>query len=148
MLQERLHALSQQRPHLQLCPSNAHFLQVGRVVGNFYNEHGDAVHEFPWARLRANQEANEALKRRFPGCNSKWTQADGSTVWCTTKSGGIDRAWAGVPRLMKLEGAQRCVCVPPIRADSSELEQYEGCPPESERCKVHAAATARREMAD
>jgi len=113
------------------------YKKVGRVSGAFYSEQGVTKREFPWARLRAKEEASEALKVQFPGCNSKWTQADGSTVWCTTKSGGIQRDWVGVPRLMQREGVpQRCVCVPPERADSVEFEHYAGCPLDSERCTV------------
>uniref|UniRef100_A0A183EJV4 Cytochrome b5 heme-binding domain-containing protein n=1 Tax=Gongylonema pulchrum TaxID=637853 RepID=A0A183EJV4_9BILA len=34
----------------------------------------------------------------FPPCNSEWRKDIGGRVWCSKKSGGIEREWSGVPR--------------------------------------------------
>ena len=75
------------------------YTPAGRVVGRYFDAAGGVRDEFPWERLRLAEEAEARRKREFPGCNSKWTQAEGSEVWCTPKSGGVQRDWAGVPRL-------------------------------------------------
>lgn len=36
--------------------------------------------------LSVDQELEE--KQQFPECNSRWTEKDGATVWCTESSGG------------------------------------------------------------
>ena len=101
---------------------------------------GRSLDAFPWARLAEAAERAEAEKRLFPACNSKWTAAEGNEVWCTLKSGGVARDWVGVPRLLAAAGGKsRCACVPPDRADPAavpQLQEYEGCPSESERCRV------------
>ncbi|VDK53380.1 unnamed protein product, partial [Cylicostephanus goldi] len=49
----------------------------------------------------------------FPPCNSEWHQNSGGRVWCSMKSGGIQRDWVGVPRLLYDPNTkqQRCACV-------------------------------------
>jgi hypothetical protein len=48
----------------------------------------------------AVEDANKrkAEEKIFPPCNTEWSSAKGLNVWCTNKSGGIDRDWVGVPR--------------------------------------------------
>eukprot|EP00965_Chrysotila_dentata_P005876 193211-Pleurochrysis_carterae.AAC.5 len=114
------------------------YKHVGRLAGRYYDLRGRGRLAFPWERLAQRQKAEEQRRQEFPGCNSKWTQKDGSVVWCTPRSGGVTRAWAGVPRLMTpRDGSEtRCVCVLPSRANSPELTPYEGCPLDAERCKI------------
>ena len=45
-----------------------------------------------------NPIENDVEKQMFPPCNVEWSQAEGSRLWCTKKSGGITRDWVGVPR--------------------------------------------------
>ena len=131
------------------------YFRVGVVVGRYYDAAGAGVEPepFPWTRLRAHADDEAERKRHTPECNSRWSQADGSEVWCTVKSGGIERPWAGVPRLYNkaldpaamggraadpVKHDERCVCVPPERAHERSpcLRLYEGCAPEAERCRV------------
>jgi predicted heme/steroid binding protein len=67
---------------------------VGVVAGPFYDADGervpgvlDSIEE----RVAEWKAAEAATKEAFPPCNSKWTQASGSYVWCTSKSGGTER---------------------------------------------------------
>ena len=126
------------------------YRRVGRLVGRYYDPAtGEAVEPFPFERLSEAKELAERRKQAFPSCNSKWSQADGSEVWCTTKSGGISRNWVGVPRLYKPEGStdrERCACVQPGRAQpSAELKVYPGCAKAAERCKVEAKSSGNNE---
>uniref|UniRef100_A0A1I7XGD5 Cytochrome b5 heme-binding domain-containing protein n=1 Tax=Heterorhabditis bacteriophora TaxID=37862 RepID=A0A1I7XGD5_HETBA len=71
---------------------------VGVVTGRYYDNKGKPTVE---------------LQKVFPPCNSEWHQNSGGRVWCSTKSGGIQREWAGVPRLLYDANTkqQRCACV-------------------------------------
>lgn len=67
-------------------------------------------------------------------------------VWCSPKSGGVERAWAGHPRKLTMaDGRHRCACVPPERVNEAraaatptgaQLEPYEGCGVNAERCSI------------
>tara|TARA_B100000513_G_scaffold39864_1_gene15161 strand:- start:622 stop:1245 length:624 start_codon:yes stop_codon:yes gene_type:complete len=61
---------------------------VGRVVGRYFDIKGEQLEKFPWERLEALERSRQERKRRFPDCNSRWSAAEGSEVWCTVKSGG------------------------------------------------------------
>ena len=87
----------------------------------------------------------------FPGCNSEWSKAKGHRVWCTKKSGGIERDWVGVPRKLFYPGRkERCACVrtsgppstdPSAKSDVGDLEnphlnEYKECRPEEASCQL------------
>lgn len=90
----------------------------------------------------------------FPACNSEWKQNTGGRVWCTQKSGGVDRDWAGVPRKLYAAGSKnyRCACVKnfgtPLATDDAKgnrgdldnpnLKLYDNCSPSSNSCKLEA----------
>lgn len=80
---------------------HANYTYMGQVVGRYYNEAGESLGTFPYEALAKRKELTERKKQLLPDCNSKWTAKTGSTVWCTLKSGGVEREWAGVPRLYK-----------------------------------------------
>ena len=124
--------------------THENYTRVGRVSGRYYDAEGGALELFPWERLKAEERRAEQRKRDYPGCNSRWTQATGSEVWCTAKSGGISRDWVGVPRLLvTAEGTaqkERCACVQLERSQQpgsqALLRPYPGCDLDAERCKV------------
>ncbi|XP_005056506.1 PREDICTED: neuferricin [Ficedula albicollis] len=128
---------------------------VGKLVGRFYDENGaptEALREVEAAIEEAVkfQAESEQRKQQFPPCNSEWSSAKGTRFWCSRQSGGVHRAWAGVPRKLFSPGqGSRCVCVrstgPPWGQphsqhsdtgdlDDPQLQQYEGCPPLAEQC--------------
>ena len=45
-----------------------------------------------------DKDQQDVEKQMFPPCNVEWSQAEGSRLWCTNKSGGISRDWVGRPR--------------------------------------------------
>ncbi|KAE8288001.1 Neuferricin Cytochrome b5 domain-containing protein 2 Precursor [Larimichthys crocea] len=118
---------------------------VGLLIGRFYSETGQPTEALLQAqaslaegqRLKA-QSAAEML--RFPTCNSQWSAAEGGRVWCSTKSGGVERNWVGVPRKLFSPGSSgvRCVCVedPSAAEDDPNLQKYDGCPPHADSCTV------------
>ncbi|NXH05300.1 NEUFC protein, partial [Loxia leucoptera] len=130
---------------------------VGKLVGRFYDENGaptEALREVEAAIEEALklQAESDQKKQQFPPCNSEWSSAKGTRFWCSTESGGVPRAWAGVPRRLHRPGSQGtpCVCVrssgPPWGQpgssqhsdrgdlDDPRLQLYEGCHPLAEQC--------------
>ncbi|XP_029924437.1 neuferricin [Myripristis murdjan] len=117
---------------------------VGRVVGQFYSESGqptEALRQVKASlaegqRLKAQSQAE---REQYPACNSEWSAARGGRVWCSNKSGGVERHWTGVPRKLFSPGSSssRCICVrDPSTAENPNLQEYEGCPPNAESCPV------------
>lgn len=132
---------------------------VGKLIGNFYDTKGnptEALREAEAGTNRALEEKRltEEERKIFPPCNSHWSEATGSKLWCSTKSGGIERDWEGVPRQffdLKFKRT-RCVCVrstgspslPTIPDNGNgdlnhpNLSPYENCDPLSNTCMVQS----------
>ena len=129
---------------------------TGVVVGEFYDEagkHKTALVELAKlvresVKIKTDKEADE---KRFPSCNSHWTKEEGTTLWCSDKSGGVERDWVGVPRLYKAPGdiSTRCACIRTIGPsseanivgnrgdlDSPNIKVYKGCDETSVSCKI------------
>lgn len=132
---------------------------VGKLIGRYYNEQGEPTQYSnlvqQWiSEAYAQKEDENQEKRIFPPCNSEWTPEAGSRVWCTTKSGGIQRDWTGVPRKLFSpgQGRSRCACVKNFGApshdpnrkpndnrgdlDNPNIQEYKGCPPEETSCYI------------
>lgn len=117
------------------------YKKVGMVEGRWYrHETGKPDEPFPWLRLEQKKELQKSLKERFPDCNSRWSQKEGTEVWCTTLSGGVQREWVGVPRKFFPEGAdrERCACINEGDMNEPGLTPYADCAPDARRCKVPA----------
>ncbi|XP_056298305.1 neuferricin [Pseudoliparis swirei] len=121
------------------------YQSVGLLIGRFYSETGQPTKalmqaEASLAEGRRIKTQSEAERVRFPACNSEWSAARGGRVWCSTKSGGVERAWTGVPRKFFSPGSSgvRCVCVqaPSAAEEEPNLQKYDGCPPHAESCPV------------
>lgn len=131
---------------------------VGKVVGRYYDKNGNPTAELHNVlnrinKAHANKWVEEKEREIFPPCNSEWSKEKGSRVWCSKKSGGIDRNWIGVPRkFFKVGYDPRCVCVRNTGPPSSELDstnhlnqgdldhpslqEYPSCPSDSVSCLV------------
>ncbi|XP_077996339.1 neuferricin-like [Glandiceps talaboti] len=132
---------------------------VGKLQGRFYDENGNPTEELAkvqtlMAKGLEEKKSNEDEKKKFPPCNSEWTQKSGGRVWCSNKSGGIQRDWVGVPRKMFKPGStqSRCACVrtsgpPSYDAESKDhpnrgdldnpnLKEYDNCNPTENSCKL------------
>ncbi|XP_043938836.1 neuferricin isoform X1 [Protopterus annectens] len=132
---------------------------VGKLIGRFYSEKGEATEALKKAEAAISEgwrmkKQSEEENKQFPPCNSEWTSGSGIRYWCSKLSGGVERTWVGVPRKLYKPGSSgyRCACVrstgPPTgQADSIShpnrgdlddpaLQQYEGCHPLSESCSM------------
>ncbi|KAB5522463.1 hypothetical protein PHYPO_G00159800 [Pangasianodon hypophthalmus] len=120
------------------------YTHVGRLIGRFYSESGkptDVLQQVEASlaqglKLKAQAEKENEL---YPACNSEWSSDRGGRVWCSTKSGGVHRDWAGVPRMLFSPGSgqTRCVCVrldDPTHSNNPNLQEYKDCPPQAESC--------------
>uniref|UniRef100_A0A8D8WFX7 Neuferricin n=1 Tax=Cacopsylla melanoneura TaxID=428564 RepID=A0A8D8WFX7_9HEMI len=123
----------------------------GKLIGRFFDPNGTPTkywHEFQTKLKQAEEGSEEMLqeKMKYPPCNIAWSQEEGTRVWCSTKSGGIERDWAGVPRKFYQVGAEsyRCACVnldtKGVTLDTSgrqgNLAQYDNCDPRASSCYV------------
>lgn len=118
---------------------------VGVVIGQFYSETGQPTEalvqvEASLAEGRRLKTQSEDEAVRFPACNSDWSAARGGRVWCSTKSGGVVRDWAGVPRRLfsSASNGVRCVCVedPSAAEEDPNLQKYDGCHPQADSCSM------------
>uniref|UniRef100_A0A6B2LHT5 Cytochrome b5 heme-binding domain-containing protein n=1 Tax=Arcella intermedia TaxID=1963864 RepID=A0A6B2LHT5_9EUKA len=118
------------------------YVAVGKLIGHYYDEQGNPKPSLLAAQEQiqkghAQQDYEKQLQQKFPGCNSRWGQAEGKTLWCSDKSGGIDRSWTGVLRIYKdptLSDPERCVCVRQDLLDDPHLFLYDGCSPTASEC--------------
>lgn len=155
------------------------YKRVGVLEGRFFDAAGEATAYTRQVRNLIEDAHNEkaaSLEEHdvFPPCNSAWSEGGGHRVWCTPKSGGIDRTWAGVPRRLftpggaAAAGQERCACVKdtghPVAAtagsedgnrgdlDHPHLKDYPGCDPKSESCQLSVSSsssdTAKTEVDD
>ncbi|CAL8266704.1 unnamed protein product [Merluccius merluccius] len=121
------------------------YTPVGRLIGRFYNEKGQPTEAL--TKLEGLLSEGQRLKsqlqaesQQFPACNSEWRPTVGGRVWCSTKSGGVERRWAGVPRKLFSPGSSRfrCVCVEdPSSSEMPTMQEYQGCPPHSDSCTIN-----------
>ncbi|XP_053988470.1 neuferricin isoform X1 [Hylaeus volcanicus] len=127
---------------------NENYIYKGKLSGRYYNEDGTPTEEFhkiqrTLIHAKKNQFEEEHRKRMFPPCNVEWKAESGTVIWCSKRSGGIEREWIGVPRMLfESPNSQqyRCACV---KLDSKEYEEtkgmireYDGCPKTAIKCAV------------
>jgi len=137
------------------------YKRVGVLEGRYFDASGEATPYTKQVRDLIEQAQNEKAAKLeehdvFPPCNSAWSQNDGHKVWCTPKSGGIDRAWSGVPRRLFTPGkeTERCACIkdsgPPLSnkvssetdrgdLDHPHLKEYPGCDSKADTCQLSPA---------
>jgi len=94
----------------------------------------------------------KAENEKYPPCNVRWRKDEGTELWCTTKSGGVERSWVGFPRRYfsplyrkrafatpggSHELEERCVCVKSIQEANSNpnMKVYPGCDPNASSCQ-------------
>ncbi|XP_077286308.1 neuferricin homolog [Arctopsyche grandis] len=119
------------------------YIYKGKLIGRFYD--ADGMETDYMMRVKEKLEdaqreklLKEKLNTQYPPCNAEWDANTGSRVWCTKRSGGVDRDWEGVPRMIHEPGASEphCVCVREDLINSAKLKEYEGCDPIAPSCVV------------
>ena len=122
--------------------------EIGKLIGYFFNEEGlptENYQEFE-AKLKGSSLEKEREKEfyiKYAKCNSEWSIDKGGRVWCdveTSKAGGVDRGWIGVPRkYYKKPGSKNfeCICVKLEEAIEKPgiFKQYDNCEVSSPTCK-------------
>lgn len=117
------------------------YTYVGKLIGRYYGKGGEETEYLKVVReeVRKEEQNNERLemvKKEFPPCNTEWSAEKGSTFWCSTKSGGIERSWTGVPRKMYKPGKTDfdCVCVEESKLGQGNLKEFDDCDAQSTKC--------------
>jgi predicted heme/steroid binding protein len=120
---------------------------LGKLIGHYYGVDGNPTQNLKKAskaidRAHEEKKKDDELKKLLPNCNSKFSSTEGKTLWCSDKSGGIDRDWVGVVRehTNPETKTKRCVCVPPELLNDPNLALYDGCPPDASECSWSAEA--------
>ncbi|KAJ1531878.1 hypothetical protein ONE63_000526 [Megalurothrips usitatus] len=123
----------------------------GKLIGRYYNSEGDRTDYYNEVErlIKVASEASAAQNadyQKYPPCNAEWTPEAGSRVWCSNRSGGIERDWVGVPRKYYKPGSDsyRCACIqihgeathPDSKQKKGNVIEYKDCPPSSESCRV------------
>ncbi|CAH0394031.1 unnamed protein product [Bemisia tabaci] len=129
------------------------YLYKGKLIGRYYDATGSPTdYNFKIQGLiekaLIDQDAELEEKKKFPPCNVEWSESTGTRVWCSKKSGGIERDWVGVPRKLYTAGdtKPRCACIN-LRSKEKEivqkgtlrdknLEEYKNCDPKATSCIV------------
>lgn len=115
------------------------YIPVGKLVGLYYNSKGSPTKYLKGVEAKAARgaqlmEKQKVEEAKVPSCNSRWSQEDGSEVWCEN----------GYPRLVQrpleiaLTGkmSKRCACFKKDELDGPGLEVYEGCEYFSNLCRL------------
>uniref|UniRef100_A0A0N4ZNL1 Cytochrome b5 heme-binding domain-containing protein n=1 Tax=Parastrongyloides trichosuri TaxID=131310 RepID=A0A0N4ZNL1_PARTI len=130
---------------------------VGYLQGRYYTAKGELTEDGEKAKnllekavhFRSTQIEEYEV---FPPCNSEFHQNSGGRVWCTNRSGGIKRDWAGVPRKLFQPSSKsfRCACVKnfgdpltnrAVKGNRGDLDypnlgEYESCSSTSNSCRL------------
>jgi len=118
---------------------------VGVMHGRFYDAQGRRTEAWHAARHKmglaeVERAELEALVKRFPHCNTKWTDKTGHEISCDQRGGDA----LFVPRILVYGDAQRCACVDPSSSSSSSsskavaLHTYPDCGARETVCKPKA----------
>lgn len=130
------------------------YTRVGVLEGLYYNSKGEVTEEWKkvqrWIQEARNEKDKQDVEKQvFPPCNVEWSKEKGSRYWCSIRSGGVTRNWAGVPRRLFYPGRdERCACIrnsgPPSTdpgassdrgdLDSPHVKEYDDCQPDSTEC--------------
>ncbi|KDR23232.1 Cytochrome b5 domain-containing protein 2, partial [Zootermopsis nevadensis] len=121
----------------------------GKVIGRYYDDEGQPTSYYHQVKKLINKakrtkEEQDKEKLSYPPCNAEWSLESGSRVWCSTRSGGIERDWIGVPRQLYDPGSHtyRCICIRENETDGpnkkGNIKEYPECNPKSTSCWVHS----------
>ncbi|XP_073053081.1 membrane-associated progesterone-binding protein 4 [Primulina eburnea] len=112
---------------------------VGKLVGRYYDGEGNPTKYLKGVEAKAARGAQLLEKQKkeeakVASCNSRWSQEEGSEVWCDD----------GYPRLVQrpeeiaLTGkmSKRCACFKEDELGQAGLEVYNGCDYLAKNCRL------------
>lgn len=114
---------------------------VGRLEGRYYDSKGCPTKELDRVnQILFNMEQEKVNRREreknFPECNSEWnSDTKKGRVWCSTKSGGVERDWVGLPRIYNDGESNRCACFNQDAPDAPQLSKFMSVYP---NCRIDA----------
>jgi len=85
---------------------------------------------------KKEKSSRESVNKEFPPCNVEWSEKNGTNVWCSNRSGGIERDWTGYPVLFKesADNDPRCACVQDSQLTDPRINVYKDCDYKASRC--------------
>lgn len=120
------------------------YQSLGRIEGAFYDSRGCPTSELNrvntvFAKLSEEKTKQNEQDKQLPECNTEWNgDLKKGKVWCSKKSGGVEREWAGVPRIYDDGESKKCVCLNPeapnLAQQSENLVLYPGCETNASEC--------------
>ncbi|EFJ31832.1 hypothetical protein SELMODRAFT_408090 [Selaginella moellendorffii] len=112
---------------------------IGKLIGTYYDSNGKPTDELLRVekRIKRGEELlkqQEAEEKKFPTCNSRWSQSEGGEVWCDS----------GYPRILSKpsplpsqgSGESRCACFAEKQLNRPGLAVYPGCEARATVCKT------------
>lgn len=135
-------------PHVESWASfySASYQVLGRIEGRFFDSKGCSTQELErvqhmFNKLEQDKVARREIEQEIPECNSEWnSDTQKGKVWCTAKSGGVERDWVGVPRMFNDGSTNRCACFNKDAHNAEDLGKsmsvYPGCNPDSTECSL------------
>ncbi|KAL3830376.1 hypothetical protein ACJIZ3_019178 [Penstemon smallii] len=115
------------------------YIFVGKLVGRYYDNEGNPTKYLKGVEAKAARgaqllEKQKTEEAKVASCNSKWSQDEGSEVWCDE----------GYPRLVQrpqeiaLTGkmSKRCACFKEDELGQTDLEVYDGCDYFAKKCRL------------
>lgn len=120
------------------------YIFLGHLEGAFYQSNGEKTKslleaEKKFKSHKKKEQKNVEMSSRFPSCNSQWSgDDDSSKVWCSTKSGGVERSWVGYPRLVfnSFHNTELCACVHEDDLNHPSVKEYKNCKSTSSTCEI------------
>lgn len=119
---------------------------LGRLEGRYYDSKGCPTEELDrvtrmLTSLKQNKTDRRIQEKDFPECNSEWnSDTKKGRVWCSTKSGGVERDWVGFPRIYNDGESNRCACFNQDAPDAPQLSKfmsvYPGCKIDATECNL------------
>lgn len=123
---------------------NSSYPILGRLEGIFFDSRGCKTEELArvyemFDKIESEKSVRQEEESDFPECNSEWnSDTKKGKVWCSTKSGGVERDWVGVPRIYTKGESHRCACFNQDIEYSDEVSKYlsiyPGCEPKATEC--------------
>ncbi|CAF3770421.1 unnamed protein product [Adineta steineri] len=119
------------------------YSKIGKLIGRYFDSNGTPTKDFTNVltsvnNMKKKDDDKASFEQKWPPCNSEWSHDTGRRVWCTEKSGGIEREWIGVPRRYfdSLTKVERCVCIKNSDEQDGRFKQYKDCSPTSAECQI------------
>ncbi|KAL6985632.1 Membrane-associated progesterone-binding protein 4 [Sarracenia purpurea var. burkii] len=115
------------------------YIYAGKLMGRYYDTQGNSTKYLKGAEAKAARAAQLMEKQKNdeakqPNCNSRWSQEEGSEVWCDNDYPRLVQR----PLEMAISGkvSKRCACFKEEELNQPGLEVYKGCDHFAKLCRL------------